>query len=95
MAHLTDEQADKVFSILVQFGVHKNLRRDFVDYVTRPNHHLSKEYRFMGEFGMGGKLYISLSGVRAGYYVEDDSPSFRKRIKELNLLLEAFQPVIE
>jgi hypothetical protein len=52
---LTDEQANKVYDILVQHaGAQEDGRWDFVFHQTRG--HVT-EYRFMGLLGFGGKFW--------------------------------------
>lgn len=92
MAHLTYEQADKVFNILIQYGMKKDLRRDFILYVSRSTPG-DKEYRFMGEFGRGGKVTVSNMGVRVGYFSKDCTPERLARCIEANELLREFEPI--
>lgn len=91
MAHLTKEQAEKVFDIIVKYGAKPNLKDYFVDYVTKPTS-AHKEFRFMGEFGGGGKLYVTFLKVYAGFYREDSTPERARRVDEANAELAGFKP---
>ena len=92
MAHLTDEQADKVFSILVQFGMSESSRRDFCLYV-REGTPGNKVYPFKGPFGRGGKVTVSNSAVAVNYFQKDCNPERLALCAELNELLKEFSPI--
>jgi hypothetical protein len=85
---LTKEQALRVFDILVTHaGAHEDLREQFVHYVTQPCNFLY-EFRFQGQLGHGGKIYITRSTWTVGCYTEDESPAHQAIIKKVNALLE-------
>lgn len=92
MAHLTKEQANQVFDIIVKYGAKPNLKNYFVGYVTKPAASTHKEFRFMGEFGSDGKLYVTSLKVYVGFYREDSTPERERRVDEANAELAVFKP---
>jgi hypothetical protein len=84
MTHLTREQAAEVFCLLVRdYGVSREQWYDFCDYFTQPRFH-GHEYRFMGIFGMGGKIRLDdHQGLRADYYHESETPELNQKMKTL------------
>jgi len=89
MAHLTNEQATKVFGLLVRdYGASRDQWYGFRDYFTQTCFH-GHEYRFMGIFGIGGKLRLdTYSGLRADYYRESETPELNQKMETLNLELK-------
>jgi len=68
---------EKVFDALVKHvGAHESMREDFVNaqvrFVTeRPLRYPTKEWRFMGSLGTGGKFYLTHESFHVSAYPED------------------------
>jgi hypothetical protein len=60
----------------------------FQRYMGRPSR-WGKEWRFGGQLGFGGKVYLSLSRLYVSCYPEDETPELRDRIAEVNSRLAA------
>lgn len=81
---LSADTAHKVFDLLLSFGANKDDRDIFVEYLTNYNGY-NHEFRFMGEFGAGGKLrYSSFRGFYVTMYPEDSTTLSVARLHELN-----------
>lgn len=91
MTHLTKEQAEKVFDIIVKYGAPTNLKDQFVSYVTSPEQ-WDKEFRFRGEFAGGGKLHVTRDGACVSFYPEDRTPERVARQAEVNAELAHIVP---
>lgn len=76
------ERANAVFDILVEHaGVSEQQRGEFV------YHFGTREFRFQGNLGFGGKLYNDDGDLSIGCYKEDYTPEREKIIEEVNELL--------
>lgn len=85
----------KVWDILDEFGgAGPGGKEDFVNYMCRPDVQAldSIEYRFMGVFGAGGKIWQSDNRLYVSYYPEDDSEALNDRVDRINSLLSAIYP---
>lgn len=75
MAHLTDEQANQVFDILLDFGANESYRKLFVEAVNREPTELQARimnangggFRFPNDFG-----FALTFGFDARFYVGND-----------------------
>lgn len=86
MVKLTVEQANEVYSLLVQeAGAHEYYRDNFVGYLTQED--WSHEYRFMGIYGSSGKLRLDYRGLSAYYHQENRTSELDQKIKALNSAL--------
>lgn len=48
------------------------------------------EWRFQGDLGMGGKLYLDRNGLKVNYYPEDQTPDRDRQVAEANKRLAVF-----
>jgi hypothetical protein len=85
MKKLTEEFANKVYDILVQFGATESDRSDFI-YIHCVAKDGCMEYRFCGEFMFGGKYRSGWNGVTA--YPENVTTKMQKRLDKCNLMLK-------
>ena len=88
--------ANKIFDILVKYaGAREGMRREFVYHHTKKEYrhwiHIS-EFRFQGELGFGGKLWVDGNRVYVDCYSEDETKKRLKIIKEVNKLLSSIDP---
>jgi len=85
MKKLTEDFANKVYDILVQFGAREAERFEFIYH-----HCVAKdgcmEWRFQGMFGFGGKYRSGWNGVTA--YPESITTTMQKKLDECNNLLK-------
>lgn len=89
MVHLTHEQANKVYDLLVCYGATPT-KREYLLYLCE-DHPWGYEFRFMGIFGRGGELlFNSYDGLRANYYPEDRTPELDQKMETLNQELKEF-----
>jgi hypothetical protein len=80
----TIKQAEDIYDILEQVcGANKDLRFDFVSYITRPLP-WGHEYRFQGNLSFGGKLYSNSQGVYVDCYSEHKTVQVASEIDEAN-----------
>lgn len=90
---LNEAQAEAIYDLLVEHGATDDPgdRRFFVSYVTDRNERWDFEYRFMGQFGFGGKLYEGGPVPLVDQYREDETPESKAAIAALNeRIAEAF-----
>ena len=82
---MTAEKANRIWDILVKdAGAHEHHRENFVHYLIEPVRH-GHEYRFMGDFGFGGKLhYTPTRGAWVSCYPEDQTDERKARIDSIN-----------
>jgi hypothetical protein len=82
--------AEQVWEILSRTCGAKSMKEDFLFHVgaaLQVNGRL--EYRFCGELGYGGKLYLEEHyAPRVGCYKEDDTKQRQKMIDKANAELE-------
>lgn len=87
---MNEEIANKVWDILVEHaGAYEGHRESFI-HAQEQN---SSEFRFSGELGFGGKLWVSLRSphrqpVYVSYYKEDESKVREAIVERVNLLLK-------
>lgn len=83
---LTPEQADAVFTILVEHaGAHPDDRAEFLYHETKDGG--CTEFRFQGSLGFGGKFYVNADRWYVGAYREDMTPDRAEVIERVNGLL--------
>lgn len=90
MKKLTEDFANKVYDILVQFGAQESERSDFIYHHCVDKYGCS-EWRFCGVFGFGGKYRSGWNGVTA--YPENITPKMQAELTKCNLLLKQLNDV--
>ena len=84
MNKLTEEQFHQVFDLLVGFaGAKERDRKSALIYLTKKTES-GHEWRFMGLFGMGGKLFLYGGKVFVDYYWENQTPKLDALRDSLN-----------
>jgi hypothetical protein len=84
---ISDGMANKIYDLLVQRAeASEHWRGDFVSHMTGT----TREYRFQGCLGFGGKFYND-HRWRIECYAEDDTPDRRAIITEVNALLSEWE----
>ena len=91
---MSQQQANEIYSILVaEGGASENMRQSFeLEYtqVARP----SREWRFSGHLGFGGKFRIGERDGKVRYYVdcypEDNNETRQQVIDGINSKLAVF-----
>jgi hypothetical protein len=91
------EHFTKVYKVLEEkAGAPPSFLESFLPYATNWwNNHFwqTREFRFMGRLGMGGKIYLDPEGYRIGYYAEDVTEERTNICKEVNEILHGlFMP---
>lgn len=83
--HLTDDQANEVWDVLVELaGANERDRDTFVRYLTSPEP-FGQEYRFIGVLGFGGKLHFNtFRGARVSCYPEHHTPETKSVLDAVN-----------
>jgi hypothetical protein len=87
---LTIEGATAVYALLRLVGAPARDQDNFV-HVFTTEARVPSEWRFQGEFGFGGKLWLEHDRWRVSCYREDDTPERIEKIELLNLLLEVLR----
>ncbi len=80
---LTEEQANKVWDILIEVGgaiKDEHWRDMFVRYATDD----LVEFSFQGYLGFGGKIYGGVRGVFVDCYHDEHTPERDRIITEIN-----------
>lgn len=84
----------RVWDLLVRHGARESSRREFLDYhlgrysIREPD--AAREFRWMGKFGGGGKLYShGMRSLYVGYYSEDRTHERDAIEAEINAALAA------
>jgi hypothetical protein len=84
---LNKKTATAVYDLLVKLGgAPDSYRNHFVQHYTGEDP--SREWRFQGHLGFGGKFYLSHEKFRVGCYREDDTDDRIALIAEMNEKLE-------
>lgn len=87
---LTGLQAEAVWiTLVIACGADAEKQDDFVRLAQQMD---SLEYRFQGNLGFGGKVYVGRfekDPPRVSCYKEDETPKRRKTINNVNQLLTA------
>lgn len=91
MAHLTDQQANEVYDILVRYGARESQRFRFLECAAKVDEH-NKEYLFGGEFE-SGKLHVSSRSVSASCSMKHETHRRLLRLAELCVVLQSFKPL--
>lgn len=80
---LTKKTAAAVYDLLVKIGgAPESYRAHFIQHYTEPDP--SREWRFQGLLGFGGKFYMDHDRFRVGCYREDDTDERTALIDEMN-----------
>ena len=80
---ITNDNLNKVYTILVKYGgALEKYRNEFIYEQTRDTLISSKEYRFVGIFGFGGKYRLATNSVTM--YKEDVTEDLQQKLDILN-----------
>lgn len=88
-----DQIADLIYDVLVlECGASNSAdaRSAFVASINGG----CEEYRFQGNLGFGGKLYIEADRWRVGCYPEDSTSAIRAMIGRANVRLKALRSTV-
>jgi len=87
---MTEEKLNRIYDILIKYGAMENYRSSFlINYLSDE---VSKEWRFSGVFGFGGKFWANNYGeLYANYYIEDQSLERELLLEKLNAELKEIQ----
>lgn len=88
---LSNEGARSVYALLRLLGASAGTENEFVYHFTNSPKSAPEEWRFGGELGGGGKLYLERDRWRVGCYREDDTPARIEKIALANELLEVLR----
>lgn len=84
---VSNESAQKIYDLLVaRAGANESNREEFVHYAMSDTK-LPLEFRFQGDFGFGGKIYIDYDRWYLDYYHEDRTDELEKTRRELDKIL--------
>ena len=87
MKHITPETANEIYDLLVsRVGAAENWRDDFVMHMKDG----TREYRFQGSLGFGGKFYNDHKW-RINCYPEDATEERTRLIFEVNEILHRME----
>lgn len=95
MKPMTEDQANAVYDVLVQYaGAPESWRYNFVYHQM---HSVCYEYRFQGDLGFGGKFrrdYWTRTGERwyVDQYIEDETPVSKGIVEKTNAHLALLAP---
>lgn len=81
--------ATKIWDVLVDgAGAKESMREDFLFSVR--DHDISREleFRFCGNLGFGGKIYLDSDRARVSCYYENETDERRKIISDVNTKLK-------
>jgi hypothetical protein len=78
---LTEDQASKVWDLLVNIG---GARKDWHDMFVRHATNDLVEFRFQGHLGFGGKIYGASYRVFVDCYHDEHTPERDRIIAEIN-----------
>ncbi len=67
----------------------ESIKAQFVQYVTDEPPAGTIEFRFIGDFGFGGKFYVANGKAYIECYPEDDTPERTARKTEINRQIKA------
>jgi hypothetical protein len=71
---MNTKTANKIYDILVkECGAWEEERNDFVLHQTREEEQMTREWRFCGKLGFGGKFWRNNDRLYVNYYNEDQS----------------------
>jgi hypothetical protein len=91
----TNEIFNKIYDVLVESGGAPEHARDGFIFYHVGHHHpacnssgMVSEWRFMGYFGMGGKLFCSVDLFNVSYYSEDETTVRRLTKLEIDRALK-------
>jgi len=83
---MTTELANRIYDVLVQHCGAPAVERDgFVYEFTQPEH--TREWRFRGWLGFGGKFWDTGDKFYVGCYQEDETDDRRWIVKSTNAIL--------
>ena len=81
--------AQDIFQTLVKFaGANPTMEDDFVRWFTKDNAYWSREYRFQGSLGFGGKFWRNNKRFYVNCYREDETDDIREQIELVNSILK-------
>jgi len=84
---LNKKTAAAVYDLLVKVGgAPESYRAHFIQHYTGADP--SREWRFQGKLGFGGKFYLSYDKFRVGCYREDETDKRTVLIAEMNEKLD-------
>jgi hypothetical protein len=84
---VNNESAHKIYDLLVaRAGANEASREEFIHYVMS-DAELPLEFRFHGDFGFGGKVYIAHDRWYLDYYHEDRTDELEKTRAQINKIL--------
>lgn len=84
---MTEERANAIYDLLVEYGAGESMRKSFVYHHTKTDDEICREWRFQGVFGFGGKYYSREN--RICYYKEDWTKKLDVKRDELNEKLKS------
>jgi len=85
---LTTRQANEIYDVLVKLArANESLRENFVWWFVTCDHYYSKEYRFQGNLGFGGKFWVNAGRYYVTCYPEDETPDRLTTIESVNAAL--------
>lgn len=84
---MNEQQANKVYDILVQHAGEQESGYSRNDFVYHQTQGFVSEYRFQGGLGFGGKIYREARGFRVSCYPEDRNAKRIAMIYETNKAL--------
>jgi hypothetical protein len=92
-----NEHFTKVYGVLIEkAGAPPSYSDSFLPFAAdwwNNNFWSTKEFRFMGKLGMGGKIWLDPEGYRVSCYSEDRTPEREKILKDVNSdLMALFMP---
>ena len=79
---MTEERANAIYDILVEFGAGESMRSSFVYHHTKTDSEICREWRFQGIFGFGGKYYSREHKI--SYYKENWTDELEVKRDEIN-----------
>ena len=91
MREITIQQAEDLFTLLVEHaGAFESDRMSF-RYAQADRENPCREFRFCGALGFGGKFWNSNGRLYVNCYNEDETPKRKRIIKKVNELLETYE----
>lgn len=87
------DKFNKVYDVLVEHvgAPETDTRESFVLYAIewyKSEFWQTREFRFMGNLGMGGKVWLDPDGYRVNFYREDTTPERTLAMRKANAALD-------
>lgn len=80
---ISEDVANEIYDVLVEeCKAPERMREDFISFCSRS--YRSREYRFIGNLGFGGKFWHNDGRFYVTCYSEDETEQRRKAIKAAN-----------